>query len=96
MRVKLILAYDGTNYQGYQSQVNGPTVQDALEDAIEALLGKRIRTMGASRTDTGVHALGNVACFDTDSRIPADKMSFALNARLPEDIRVLESREVPS
>ena len=95
MRVKLILAYDGTNYQGYQSQVNGPTVQDALEDAIESLLGRRIRTMGASRTDTGVHALGNVVCFDTDSRIPADKMSFALNARLPEDIRVLESSEVP-
>ena len=95
MRVKLTIAYDGTNYQGYQSQANGPTVQDALEDAIEALLGKRIRTMGASRTDTGVHALGNVACFDTDTKIPADKLSYALNARLPEDIRVLDSCTVP-
>ena len=69
MRVKLTVAYDGTNYHGYQSQVNGAAVQDVLEDAIEHLFGERIRTMGASRTDAGVHALGNVACFDVESRI---------------------------
>lgn len=95
MRVKLIVAYDGTNYHGYQSQVNGVAVQDVLEDAIEHLFGKRIRTMGASRTDAGVHALGNVVCFDVDSRIDPTKISFALNARLPDDIRIMDSCEVP-
>ena len=95
MRVKLIVAYDGTNYHGYQSQTNGVAVQDVLEDAIEHLFGQRIRTMGASRTDAGVHALGNVACFDVESRIDPTKIAFALNARLPEDIRIMDSCEVP-
>lgn len=95
MRVKLIVAYDGTNYHGYQSQVNGVAVQDVLEDAIEQLFGRRIRTMGASRTDAGVHALGNVACFDVDSRIDPTKIAFALNSRLPDDIRIMDSCEVP-
>ncbi len=96
MRVKLTVAYDGTNYHGYQSQVNGVAVQDVLEDAIEHLFGERIRTMGASRTDAGVHALGNVACFDVESRIDPTKIAFALNARLPEDIRIMDSRKVPA
>lgn len=95
MRVKLIVAYDGTNYHGYQSQVNGVAVQDVLEGAIEQLFGRRIRTMGASRTDAGVHALGNVACFDVDSRIDPTKIAFALNSRLPDDIRIMDSCEVP-
>ena len=95
MRVKLIVAYDGTNYHGYQSQTNGVAVQDVLEDAIEHLFGQRIRTMGASRTDAGVHALGNVACFDVESRIDPTKIAFALNARLPEDIRIMDSCKVP-
>ena len=95
MRVKLTVAYDGTNYHGYQSQVNGAAVQDVLEDAIEHLFGERIRTMGASRTDAGVHALGNVVCFDVESRIDPTKIAFALNARLPEDIRIMDSCKVP-
>ncbi|MCR5295414.1 MAG: tRNA pseudouridine(38-40) synthase TruA [Lachnospiraceae bacterium] len=94
MRIKLILAYDGTRYGGYQSQANTLAVQDVLEKAIEDLFHEKIRTMGASRTDTGVHAEGNVACFDVETRIAPAKIAFALNARLPEDIRVLASSEV--
>ena len=95
MRIKLIAAYDGTNYNGYQSQVNGIAVQDVLEKAIADLFGQPIRTLGASRTDTGVHAEGNVAVFDVDSRIEPSRIAFALNARLPQDIRILDSARVP-
>lgn len=94
-RVKLIVAYDGTNYCGWQVQPNGITVQEVLNKALSELLGEEIKTMGASRTDAGVHALGNVAVFDTEARMPADKISFALNTRLPEDIRIQSSEEVP-
>lgn len=93
-RVKLIVAYDGTNYCGWQVQPNGITVQEVLNRALSDLLGEEIKTMGASRTDAGVHALGNVAVFDTSARMPADKISFALNTRLPEDIRIQKSEEV--
>ncbi len=95
MRIKLIVAYDGTNYNGYQSQVNGIAVQDVLEKAIADLFGEKIRTLGASRTDTGVHAEGNVAVFDVESRIEPSRIAFALNARLPQDIRILDSARVP-
>ena len=94
-RVKLIVAYDGTNYCGWQIQINGITVEEVLNKTISELVGEPIAVIGASRTDSGVHAMGNVAVFDTESRIPAEKMSFALNQRLPEDIRVQESCEVP-
>ena len=93
-RIKLIVAYDGTNYCGWQVQPNGITVQEVLNQALSDLFAKKIACIGASRTDAGVHALGNVAVFDTDTRIPADKISFALNQRLPEDIRIQESKEV--
>ena len=95
MRIRLTLAYDGTNYNGFQSQTNAVAIQDVLEDAIEDLFGKRIRTAGASHTDTGVHARCNTAAFDVDTRIAPSKIAFALNARLPEDIRVLRSEEAP-
>ena len=89
MRVKLTVAYDGTNYHGYQSQTNGVAVQDVLEDAIEHLFGERIRTMGASRTDAGVHALGNVACFDVESRIDPtispEISGYRKDLRVPRD-----------
>ncbi len=94
-RVKLIVAYDGTNYCGWQIQINGITVEEVLNKTISELVGEPIAVIGASRTDSGVHAMGNVAVFDTESRIPAEKMSFALNQRLPEDIRIQESCEVP-
>lgn len=93
-RVKLTVAYDGTNYCGWQVQPNGLAVQEVLNRCLSELLGEKISTIGASRTDAGVHALGNVAVFDTNARMPADKISFALNTRLPEDIRIQDSREV--
>lgn len=94
-RVKLVIAYDGTNYCGWQIQINGITVEEVLNKHLSELLGEDIKVIGASRTDSGVHALGNVAVFDTESRIPGEKMSFALNTRLPEDIRIQSSEEVP-
>lgn len=93
-RISLTVAYDGTQYCGWQIQNNGKTIQGELNRCLEALLGCPVETMGASRTDAGVHALGNVAVFDTDSRIPGEKFSYALNQRLPEDIRIQSSQEV--
>ena len=93
-RVKLVVAYDGTNYHGWQVQDNGITIEEVLNRTISELVQEDIKEIGASRTDAGVHACGNVAVFDTESRIPGDKFSFALNQRLPEDIRIQESCEV--
>ena len=93
-RVGLVVAYDGTHYSGWQTQPNGTTIQGVLNDTLSELLGEKIETIGASRTDAGVHALGNVAVFDTESRIPGEKFSYALNQRLPEDIRIQLSEEV--
>lgn len=94
-RVKLIVSYDGTNYCGWQIQINGITIEEILNRELSRLLNEEIAVIGASRTDSGVHALGNVAVFDTYSRIPPEKMCFALNQRLPEDIRIQNSCEVP-
>ena len=93
-RVKLVVAYDGTNYHGWQVQDNGITIEEVLNRTISELVQEDIKVIGASRTDAGVHACGNVTVFDTESRIPGDKFSFALNQRLPEDIRIQESCEV--
>lgn len=93
-RVKLVVAYDGTNYHGWQVQDNGITIEEVLNRTISELVQEDIKVIGASRTDAGVHACGNVAVFDTESRIPGDKFSCALNQRLPEDIRIQESCEV--
>ena len=95
-RVKLIVAYDGTNYHGWQTQPNAVTIEEVLNHHLSELLKEEIKVIGASRTDAGVHALGNVAVFDTSARMPADKISYALNTRLPEDIRIQDSCEVPS
>ena len=93
-RVKLVVAYDGTNYCGWQMQPNGITIEEVLNEALSTLLKEDIRVIGASRTDSGVHSLGNVAVFDTAARIPAEKISYALNQRLPADIVVQHSCEV--
>ncbi len=93
-RIRLKVAYDGTNYCGWQFQPNGVTIEEVLNKTISDLLHEDISVIGASRTDSGVHALGNIAVFDTESLIPADKFCFALNERLPDDIRILESDEV--
>lgn len=94
-RIKLIVAYEGTHYCGWQVQPNGETIEGVLNRTLSELTGEDIMVIGASRTDAGVHALGNVAVFDTESRIPADKFGYALNARLPEDISIQDSCEVP-
>lgn len=93
-RVMLEVAYDGTNYCGWQVQPNGITVQEVLNRHLAELLKEPVEIIGASRTDAGVHALGNVAVFDTNARMPGEKISYALNQRLPEDIRIQRSREV--
>lgn len=95
-RIKLVVSYDGTRYHGWQIQKNGITIEEELNKALKKLLKEEIQVIGASRTDSGVHAFGNVAVFDTESKIPAEKMCFALNQRLPDDIRVRESEEVPN
>ncbi len=95
-RVKLVVAYDGSAYHGWQIQPGAPTIEGELNKALSELLQEEIQVIGASRTDSGVHALCNVAVFDTHARIPAEKISYALNQRLPEDIRIQESMEVPA
>ena len=95
-RIRMIVAYDGTNYHGWQIQDNGITIESELNRCLTELLREPVQVCGASRTDSGVHALGNVAVFDTTARMPAEKIAYALNQRLPEDIRIQKSEEVPS
>ncbi len=94
-RIKLIVAYDGTDYCGWQIQPNGITVEEVLNRALSRLTGEEIRVIGASRTDAGVHARGNIAVLDTASTIPAERFAYAVNPLLPEDIVVVKSEEVP-
>ena len=96
-RILLTVAYDGTGYSGFQAQKSGvPTIERELNRALTDLTGAETEVSGASRTDAGVHALCNLAVFDTESRIPPEKFANALNVRLPEQICVQDSREVPS
>ena len=94
-RIKLTIAYDGTNYCGWQIQPNGITIEEILNKALSKMTGEEILVIGASRTDSGVHAMGNVAVFDTETTIPVEKIAGALNQRLPEDIVITKSEEVP-
>lgn len=94
MRVRLVIEYDGTNYAGWQRQTNALAVQQVIEDALSKLTGVQTIIAGAGRTDSGVHALGQVAHFDTASSVPADKFAFALNTMLPKDIRICGSERV--
>lgn len=93
-RYRLIVAYDGTNYSGWQLQDNAPTIEGELNKALTKLLKQEIQVIGASRTDAGVHACGNVAVFDAKTTIPGDRLKFALNPLLPEAIRIMVSEEV--
>lgn len=90
----LTLAYDGSGYCGWQIQPNGLTVQECVETAVEKLTGSRTHVLCAGRTDTGVHALGQVASFRTASRIPAAQMRRGLQRFLPDDIVVVSTRDV--
>ena len=77
-------------------QPNGITIEEVLNKKLSKLTGEEIRVIGASRTDSGVHARGNVAVFDTDTTIPPDRLAYALNRRMPEDIVIVKSEEVPA
>jgi len=94
-RLALILEYDGGNYNGFQSQKGVPTIQDELETAIGKLSGERVRVRGASRTDTGVHAKGQVVDFLTRADFPEEVWIRALNYHLPWDIKVQQAVRVP-
>ena len=94
-RILLTVEYDGTTYAGWQRQINGLAVQQVLEEALQQATKERIVVTGASRTDAGVHALGQAVHFDTESRIPPEKYPFVLNTMLPRDVRVHTGREVP-
>lgn len=93
-RIKLIISYDGTNYVGWQVQKNGIAIEQVINEHLSKLLNEDITIIGASRTDSGVHALGNVAVFDTNTRIAPEKIMYALNQQLPEDIKIVRSEEV--
>ncbi len=91
----MTVAYDGTNYCGWQVQPNGNTIQAEINQHLSELLKEPVHVMGASRTDAGVHARGNVCAFDTNNRMPGERIAYAMNTRLPEDIRIRGSLEVP-
>lgn len=93
-RIKLTVAYDGTNYCGWQIQKNGITVEEVLNQTLSKFFKEEITVIGASRTDSGVHALGNVAVFDANVTMPPEKISYAINNLLPDDIRIQKSEEV--
>lgn len=93
--LKIIVSYDGTRYGGWQRQINATTVQEMLEKALKALTGEDITLHGSGRTDSGVHALGQVLNFKTESSIPTERFALALNSKLPEDIRALQAEEMP-
>ncbi|AEM79570.1 tRNA pseudouridine(38-40) synthase TruA [Thermoanaerobacter wiegelii] len=92
--VMIVVEYDGTNYHGWQYQENAVTVQEVLQKAIKKVTGEEVNLIGASRTDTGVHALYQVANFRTNTKIPAEKLPYALNSVLPDDIVVVQAKDV--
>ncbi|MBE5780513.1 MAG: tRNA pseudouridine(38-40) synthase TruA [Clostridiales bacterium] len=94
MRYKGICEYDGTDYGGWQRQKNANTVQEEIEKALTKLLETPITIHGAGRTDAGVHARGQVFHFDGDTRIPPDKLAYAVNYLLPKDIRLKQTQAV--
>ena len=93
--IKLTITYDGTNYVGWQVQPNGTSVQEVLQGAIEQMTGEKAALIGAGRTDAGVHALGQVAHFETESQIPCVGFQKGLNSLLPDDIAVVDAKEAP-
>jgi tRNA pseudouridine38-40 synthase len=92
---KIVVAYDGTDYVGWQRQANGVSIQGLIEDALRALDGRDVTVTGAGRTDAGVHALGQVAAFTIARELTPDALVRALNAHLPHAIRVLAAEDVP-
>lgn len=95
MKVRLVLAYDGSRFSGWQRQKNAPSVQAVLEEALHQILRKKVHVVGAGRTDAGVHAQGQVVHAVIPGAFPLPKLQHALNAVLPEDVVVRSIREVP-
>lgn len=91
--IKLTIEYDGTGYCGWQKQINGPSIQETLEKALKKITGQKVTLIGAGRTDSGVHALAQVANFKAKSRLTTKQLLFALNTRLPKDIAVNKVEE---
>lgn len=92
--IKILIEYDGTNYNGWQIQSNAKSVQGELTDSLRSIIGSDVTLTGAGRTDSGVHAMGQVANFRTDSKISANKFKDGLNGTLPKDIRILNAVEI--
>ncbi|MBI1871124.1 MAG: tRNA pseudouridine(38-40) synthase TruA [Chlamydiae bacterium] len=92
---KMVLAYDGTNYSGWQIQKGALTIEEVLEKAIHAITREKVRVMGSGRTDAGVHALGQVAHFRSKTQLSPSQLKRAVNSKLPSDIRILKLEEVP-
>lgn len=95
MNVKILLEYEGTAYSGWQRQKNAISIQEVLENAIKSITGEAVNVIGSGRTDAGVHALGQVANFKTQTKIPIEKLPYAINSKLPEDIVVKHAEIVP-
>lgn len=94
MNIKIILEYDGTNYSGWAKQKNNNTIQNEIEKAIYSISEQKVEVYASGRTDAGVHSIGQTVNFHIDTKIPADKIKFALNQNLPSDIRVIHSEKV--
>ncbi len=95
-RYRIVVAYDGTSYVGWQAQPNGPSIQSAIEKALQEVTGEKTRVMGSGRTDSGVHAVGQAAHFDLSRRLPPGGLVKALNSHLRDDIRILKADMVRS
>ncbi len=93
--IRLIVAYDGTDFNGWQRQPNAPTIQGCIETAIAKITGEPVSLYGSGRTDAGVHALNQVANFKTECRIPCANLAEALNSLLPLAVRIKQAEEVP-
>ena len=93
MRIKLTIEYDGTNYCGWQIQPNGVSVQEVVEGAVKKITGEDVNVVASGRTDAGVHAEGQVAHFDTSSAVPPERFAYALNAVLPDDVKITRSEK---
>ena len=93
--IKIIIEYDGTDYHGWQCQANLPTVQETIEDAIKQITKEKVKITGSGRTDAGVHAMGQVASFLTETQMDSETLRKALNSTLPRDISIIKAQEVP-
>ena len=93
--IKIVIEYDGTDYHGWQCQANLPTVQKTIEDALRQITGESIKITGSGRTDAGVHAMGQVASFLTETQLDPETLRKALNSTLPRDISIIKAQEVP-